>query len=191
VKYTPYNLRVLIVDPNTHIRQLLRMMLQSDGAKTIYGSNNAVDGFDAYCGNEFNVVFTEFDMEPISGLDFAELIRKAPKSPNPYVPIIMLSAYSDVQRVERARDHGVTEFIAKPFSFGTVVERIKAVFEAPRQFVRTSSYFGPDRRRAKLYDYSGPERRKSRLTQVTLTKNDLAKRQRQVLTRNRQASMSR
>jgi CheY-like chemotaxis protein len=113
VKYTPYNLRVLIVDPNTHIRQLLRMMLQSDGAKTIYGSNNAVDGFDAYCGNEFNVVFTEFDMEPISGLDFAELIRKAPKSPNPYVPIIMLSAYSDVQRVQSLLPN---RFLSAPWS---------------------------------------------------------------------------
>jgi two-component system chemotaxis response regulator CheY len=187
--YAPNNLRVLIVDPSTHMRQLLRSMLQSEGAEAIYASNNAVAGFDAYCSDEYNIVFTDFEMEPMSGLSFVDLIRKSPKSPNPYVPIIMLSFDSYEQRVKRARDHGITEFIAKPFSIDIVLERLKAVFEKPRPFIRTNSYFGPDRRRVFLSDYSGPERRKSKLEQVSLSKNDIAKRRREVLTQNKQSLM--
>lgn len=189
MKYAPDNLSVLVVDPSTHIRQLMRMMLQSDGAGTIYASNNAVAGFEAYCSDDYNVVFTELKMDPITGLDLVDLIRRSPKSPNPYVPIIMLSAHSEEQRVKLARDHGVTEFIVKPFSIEIVFERLRAVIENPRPFVRTKSFFGPDRRRISLSNYSGSERRKATLEQVTLSKNEIAKRRREVLTHNKQALM--
>lgn len=190
MKYAPDSLRVLVVDPSTYIRQLLRTILRSEGTGTIYASNNAMSGFDAYCGEEYNVVFTDLKMDSISGLDLVDLIRRSPKSPNPYVPIIMLSDHSVEQKVKLARDHGVTEFIAKPFSTGILLERLRAVIESPRPFIRTKSFFGPDRRRAPLSNYSGPERRKAILEQVTLSENAIAKRRREVLTHNKQLLMN-
>lgn len=185
--YALDKLRVLIVDQNTHIRELLRTILQSIGTGNIDLSNDADSGFDAYCRREYDVVFTDSDLEPVSGLAFVDLIRTSTKSPNSYVPIIMLSAYSDEERIMLARDHGVTEFLAKPFTVDIVLKRLETVIENPRSFVRTGSYFGPDRRRLSSLDYAGPERRTTTLKEVALSKQDISEQQRAALAGNKRA----
>ena len=185
--YALDKLRVLIVDQNTHIRELMRTILQTVGAGTIDLASSADEGFENYCRFEYDVVFTDSEMAPISGLEFVDQIRSSPRSPNPYVPIIMLSAHSDEERVRLARDHGVTEFLAKPFTVDIVLKRLEAVIENPRPFVRTNRYFGPDRRRTSSLDYSGPDRRKSKLEKVTLSKQDISKQQRAALSKNKTA----
>ena len=58
-----------------------------------------------------------------------------------------------------ARDAGVTEFLAKPISAKALYQRIVNVVVSPRPFIKTKSYFGPDRRRNTVTAYIGPERR--------------------------------
>jgi two-component system chemotaxis response regulator CheY len=76
------------------------------------------------------------------------------------VPIIMITGHTEKQRVEAARDVGVTEFLAKPITAHNLFARIAEIVERPRAFVRCDSYFGPDRRRRQIDDYAGPWRRK-------------------------------
>ena len=59
----------------------------------------------------------------------------------------MLTARADKHSVHAARDAGVTEFLAKPFSAKTLSTRIIAIVDNPRSFVENPSYAGPDRRR--------------------------------------------
>jgi hypothetical protein len=61
--------------------------------------------------------------------------------------------------VEAARDAGVTELLAKPVTAGHLFARIAEIVERPRAFVRTDTYFGPDRRRHRAEGYPGPWRR--------------------------------
>ena len=58
-----------------------------------------------------------------------------------------------------ARDAGVTEFLAKPISAKGLYQRILNVVANPRPFIKTKTYFGPDRRRNTSNAYIGPERR--------------------------------
>jgi hypothetical protein len=58
-----------------------------------------------------------------------------------------------------ARDAGVTEFLAKPISAKGLYQRILNVVASPRPFIKTKTYFGPDRRRNTNNAYIGPERR--------------------------------
>jgi DNA-binding response OmpR family regulator len=89
------------------------------------------------------------------------MIRQPGANANPFVPIIMLTGHSEKRRVTAARDAGVTEFLAKPLSAKALYERIVNVVVNPRPFVKTRTYFGPDRRRnAGAGTYAGPERRK-------------------------------
>ncbi len=63
-----------------------------------------------------------------------------------------------------ARDAGVTaEFCAKPITGIEVYRKIVEGDRAPRSFVRTNSYFGPDRRRHDA-EFSGPEKRRDRMS---------------------------
>jgi DNA-binding transcriptional ArsR family regulator len=70
-----------------------------------------------------------------------------------------LQALSQEGLVAEARDVGVTEFLSKPVTARGVIERITRVVEHPRPFVKTTSYFGPDRRRRDDPNYPGPYRR--------------------------------
>jgi DNA-binding response OmpR family regulator len=98
-------------------------------------------------------------MFPLDGVEFTRMVRNAPDSRNPYLPIIMMTGHSERYRVMDARDAGVTEFVAKPLTAKAVLERIHAVIYRPRPFVRTAEYFGPDRRRKDDPGFAGPWRR--------------------------------
>ena len=78
--YALDKLRVLIVDQNSHVCELLRTILRTVGAGTIDLSSDGVAGFESYCRFEYDVVFTDFEMEPISGVDIVDLIRTSPRS---------------------------------------------------------------------------------------------------------------
>jgi len=95
----------------------------------------------------------------MTGLEFVKKIRTDPNSPNPFVPVIMLTGHTHIDHVRMARDAGANEFLAKPVSVKAVLSRLMAVIEHPRPFVRSKSYFGPCRRRRAMDDYRGPERR--------------------------------
>jgi len=94
------------------------------------------------------------------------MIRQPGANNNPYVPIIMLTGHSEKKRVIAARDAGVTEFLAKPISAKWLYQRVLNVVANPRPFIRTRSYFGPDRRRNTNPNYIGPERRKGGKAEV-------------------------
>ena len=110
MSYQLESLQILIVDDNAHIRQLLRTILYAVGIRAIDVAEDGASGFDAFCRFEYDLVFTDYEMEPISGLDFADMIRTSTKSPNPYVPIIMITSYSDEERVQVAHDCGSPNF---------------------------------------------------------------------------------
>lgn len=68
--------------------------------------------------------------------------------------------------IERARDMGVNEVIAKPVSIGNIESRIIAVLEQPRPFVAETQYFGPDRRRRKDGPTDGKDRRQKKRVHI-------------------------
>jgi len=111
-------------------------------------------------------VLTDMIMKPMDGLELTRLIRNDERSPNPFVPIIMISGHTEKYKVEAARDAGVTEFLAKPITAQNLFARIAEIVERPRAFVRCDNYFGPDRRRHQNDDYPGPWRRKDDFQQT-------------------------
>ncbi len=162
-KTRPYleNLSFLIVDPNAFMRSLIKNVLHVFGTEKFIEATDGADAFEKMDSLAPDIIFTEWMMEPMDGLDFTRLMRTGKDSPNPFVPIIMTTAYTEKQRIVKARDAGITEFIAKPLSAKTLMARVTAVIEHPRPFIRSKGYFGPDRRRRQTSDYKGPERRKS------------------------------
>ena len=107
-----------------------------------------------------DIVLTDWAMPIFDGLELAQMIRQPGANANPYVPIIMLTGHSEKKRARPARDAGITEFMAKPISAKALYQRILNVVANPRPFIKTKTYFGPDRRRNVNSNYVGPERRK-------------------------------
>lgn len=152
-------LRLLVVDDNVHMRKLVVTILQAFGAAQIYESADAQNAWAIARETNPDVIFVDWMLEGMNGLELVRLIRTSPVSANPFVPVVMLTGYTQLDHVTQARDAGVNEFLAKPVSVKAIYSRLLSVIEHPRPYVRTSVYFGPCRRRRVREEYTGPERR--------------------------------
>lgn len=153
-------LRFLVVDDNTYMRRILKTLLHGFGAREVFEAEDGASALDAFASHYPDIVFTDWEMPLINGIDMTKLMRCSDNSVNPFVPIIMVSVHSERHRVIEARDAGVTEFLVKPLSATALHQRILGVVAHPRPFIKTATFFGPDRRRTKVGEYTGPERRK-------------------------------
>jgi two-component system, chemotaxis family, chemotaxis protein CheY len=153
-------LRFLVIDDNAHMRRILRTLLHGFGARDVYEAEDGATGLEAFTHFVPDIVLTDWVMPIFDGLELTQMIRQQGANANPYVPIIMLTGHSEKRRIITARDAGVTEFLAKPISAKALYERVFNIVANPRPFVKTGSYFGPDRRRCVNPNYVGPERRK-------------------------------
>jgi len=153
--------RILLVDDNSHMRAMLAQLLRAVGIGRIYEAGDGAEGLQQIRTQEIDVVMTDLAMEPLDGIDFVRLLRNSPDSPNQMLPVIMITGHLTVRRIQEARDAGVNEFVAKPITVRNVLDRLQLVIDHPRSFVRTEDYFGPDRRRRNDPNYPGPMRRAS------------------------------
>ena len=154
-------LRVLVADDNQHMRAILVTMLNSFGIKAVREVRDGSDGMEALRRWPADLAIVDFQMEPVDGVAFTRMVRTNADTQNPYLPIIMLTGHSEMHRVTEARDAGVTEFIVKPLTAKVLVDRINACIYRQRPFIRSGSYFGPDRRRKADPYYGGPWRREA------------------------------
>ncbi len=95
---------------------------------------------------------------PIDGLELVRALRRATAGLNRDTPVIMMSVEPMGREIAAARDAGVTEFLGKPFAARDLGARLRAIRTAPRTFVETGAYTGPDRRRRRIA--TRPDRRR-------------------------------
>jgi two-component system, chemotaxis family, chemotaxis protein CheY len=153
------HLRALVVEDNVHMRTLLRSLLMALGIREVLEASSGRDAFEILRERMPDLVLTDLSMKPLDGIEFTREVRLSGDSPNPYVPIIMVTGHTERHRVEAARDAGVTEFLAKPITAQNLFLRVAEIVERPRPYVRCAGYFGPDRRRRDDETYPGPWRR--------------------------------
>jgi len=151
-------LRVLVVDDSAHMRKLVAEILRAFGVVNVVEASDAERAWGMLREFSPDVLILDWQMEGMTGVELVQKIRTASESPNPFIPVIMLTGYTQVDRVREARDAGVNEFLAKPVAVKGILTRLISVIENPRPFVRTKDYFGPCRRR-RTDEYRGPERR--------------------------------
>ena len=109
------NLRILVVDRDQELRNLTHDMLDTIGISQVYTVSDGGRTFGELRDREFDMVILERQMEPVGGIDLTRMIRMASDSPDPHVPILMVTAALSLQDVTEARDVGVSEFLIRPF----------------------------------------------------------------------------
>lgn len=153
------NVSVLIVEDNQPLAAITRSILETFGVKTIHAATNGEEGFAKFREHNHDIIIADWMMKPVNGIELTRRLRHDPLSPNPFVPIILMTGYAERDKVVEARDCGVTEFLAKPFTAQDLYKRLAQIIERPRQFIKNDVFFGPDRRRKQIEDFSGPDRR--------------------------------
>ena len=152
-------LKVLVVEDNRFMRTILVNVLRGLSVREVAEAKDGFEAIDELRAGGIDLVLMDWEMPEMNGMKLLQTIRSGKRNINPLLPVVVVSANTIARNIIQARDTGMTEFLAKPVSAQTLYSRIVAIIENPRRFVRTSSYFGPDRRRRFDPSYVGPKRR--------------------------------
>ena len=72
-------------------------------------------------------------------------VRQSPNTPNPFIPVIVMTTNTEIKHVYEALDTWMTEFLVKPISARMLYLRIVSIWEHHRTLICASQFFGPDR----------------------------------------------
>jgi len=113
--------RVLVVEDDSNISNLLRMYLQKDGFDVVVAEDGgkALEEFKKY---NFELVLLDIMLPVLDGRDVCREIRKTSN-----VPIIMLTAKGEMYDKIAGFDLGADDYITKPFEMKELIARIRAV----------------------------------------------------------------
>ncbi|NQV45925.1 MAG: response regulator [Rhodospirillales bacterium] len=153
------DLRILIVDDNRFQRSVTKSALSVKGIFGFGEANSARAAVDSLRENTFDLIVIDNNMPDETGIEFTRRIRQGETGANVEIPVIMVSSSGEASMIAEARNAGVHEFVLKPFSVTTLMERIRTTFKYPRKFIRTPGYVGPDRRWRDVGSFNGVERR--------------------------------
>lgn len=120
------DLKVLVVDDQQTIRALVRNGLKAIGVNDI---DDAVDGEQAVgvlLSKKINLIISDYNMPNLDGLGLLRAVRATPQLKG--IAFIMLTGRADAELVQRAQQFGVNNYLVKPFTIGTLKEKIEQVF---------------------------------------------------------------
>jgi DNA-binding response OmpR family regulator len=177
--YKLENLSITVVDDRKSMRLFVADILREVGIGKVLncaGFADAVklldppEGVENLHGVDFSLSIDMIIIDWLlgdqeSGLDLLKWIRGHKSELVKYMPVIVLSGYSERDHILRARDAGANEFLTKPISISRLLNRVLAVIERPRPFIASATFFGPERRRANQpIDF--PDRRKTKASET-------------------------
>lgn len=149
----------LIADSDPHARNLLAEVLRAGNYFMINSVRDGSELLTRTAEMHPRVVITASRIPGISGLEFTRLIRAGYEDVSRQTSIIVMTDTPTKAFLKAAQESGVDEMLVRPFSSQAVMDRVKSVFERPREFIDCAVYVGPCRRRRMLEDYHGPMRR--------------------------------
>ncbi len=153
------NLRILVADRNPEFKMVMRTLLNSLKIMQFKFITSAKLTFEAANTGKFDVAIIDRNLEDYPGIAAVNMMRMSPRSQETMLPVIMMAANWNEAQIKVARDAGVNEYLAKPFSPAHFLKRLDAIIHHPRPFVKDDAFFGPDRRRLGDLSFSEAERR--------------------------------
>ena len=117
--------RVLIVDDEPSMREMLRIMLKTEGcdAEIVPRGEDAISRLEA--GERYSIVLTDLKMPGISGLD----VLRAVKRHAPACQVILMTAFASAETALEALREGAYDYMIKPFKRDQAVSVVRRALE--------------------------------------------------------------
>lgn len=119
------NMNVLVVDDYKTMLRIITNLLKQLGFSNIDEATDGQQALETFQTKNYGLIISDWNMEPMSGLDLLKEIRAG--SQNPDVPFIMITAESKTENVVAAKQAGVSNYIVKPFNAETLKSKIESV----------------------------------------------------------------
>lgn len=165
------NITGLLVDRDVFTRNLIAQMLRGFGIEKLTIVSTGEEGKQMIRGNCPDICFVEGALEDMSTADFVGWIRRQTAQALRFMPVIVLTGYTQLRLIAAARDGGAHIVIRKPVSPQTLFDRINWVARVSRPFLETPNYIGPDRR---FHSIDPPDSKWKRAADASVTANTTA-----------------
>src|SRR5712671_7832447 len=119
---------VWIVDDDRSIRWVIEKALSREGI-AFNSFSSAQDALDALSGSAPEVLVSDIRMPGLSGLELLTAVKQR----HPAVPVIVMTAYSDLDSAVAAFQGGAYEYLPKPFDIDQAVELIRRALDESRR----------------------------------------------------------
>ncbi|MBK8174441.1 MAG: response regulator [Rhodospirillales bacterium] len=119
------NIPILIVDDYKTMLRIIRNLLRQLDFQNVEEAGDGASALQMMESHDFGLVISDWNMEPMTGLQLLREVRKSAKLKN--VPFIMITAESKTENVMAAKEAGVSNYIVKPFNAETLKAKISSV----------------------------------------------------------------
>ena len=116
------NLKLLIVEDELQLQKALVKGFQKLGY-TVDAADDGEQALDLYFSNQYNLIILDLNLPKIDGLDVLREIRNENKE----MPVLILSARNEVNDRINGLDMGANDYLVKPFHFGELEARVRAL----------------------------------------------------------------
>jgi two-component system chemotaxis response regulator CheY len=120
-------MKVLIVDDFSTMRRIIKNLLRDLGFTNTFEADDGNTALPMLKEGSFDFVVTDWNMPIMQGIDLLKEIRKDPQLK--HLPVLMVTAEAKREQIIEAAQAGVNGYIVKPFTAGTLKEKLDKVFE--------------------------------------------------------------
>ncbi len=113
--------RVLVVDDEEIVRDVLSQMIEQTGDYEVDTAKNGIDALKYIKEKDYDVVFTDIMMPQLSGIELVQELKKT----KPAIPVVMVTALNNLDTGVSAMREGASDYITKPFE----LDKIKNVLD--------------------------------------------------------------
>ncbi|CAO4847187.1 MAG: Chemotaxis protein CheY [Holosporales bacterium] len=117
--------RVLIVDDYRTMLRIIGNLLRQLGFEHVEEATDGQMALDMLKANPFDLILSDWNMEPMSGLELLKHVRSTDSLK--HLPFIMITAESKAENVVAAKQAGVNNYIVKPFNAVTLKQKLVTV----------------------------------------------------------------
>jgi len=151
------DLKIMLVEPHGSTRRVLESVTAALRIRAPKWLEDPAEGLAAIKQDVPDLLILGQGLGTYDSLDLVERIRRDPRQPYAYLPIIFMTDDTGRQGRE-ALKRGVHTVLSRPISPDSLRNTIAAVVERPPPFIKAGSYFGPDRRLYGSKRHNGTER---------------------------------
>lgn len=120
-------IRFLVVDDFSTMRRIVRNLLKELGYTNVDEAEDGVVALQRLKGGNFQFVITDWNMPNMTGIELLRAIRADVTLK--HLPVLMITAEAKKENIIEAAQSGASGYIVKPFTAGTLEEKMNKIFE--------------------------------------------------------------
>ncbi len=114
--------RILIVDDEQHVRQLIEKVLEKEGYEILTACNGE-EGLEIFQNNNIDLIISDIKMPKMSGIEFLHKVKEQ----EPGVGFILITAFATMETAIDAIKSGAQDYVTKPFDIKEILNAVKKI----------------------------------------------------------------